>query len=238
MDFSEALKKKVRKKSHGFCCMCKEPWDVEIHHVIPQEEDGPATEDNAAPLCGRCHNLFGANPQKRKTIREHRDVWYEICENRFTLDATWANKIASGMDSTTEQLASIQGTLLHLMAEVSSKDDASSFGESYNGMIGMEFASLLYCHIANSFCLSRPDGVTLYKLLHVRHMVVVAALLKVMERGGLALTVSFAETIRNTVSDVDSESVRSILDGFRSEGAPPELVAPVEVFLDMLSDDA
>ncbi|MEM7599809.1 MAG: HNH endonuclease signature motif containing protein [Verrucomicrobiota bacterium] len=86
MPFPESVKTTVRRKAHFHCCLCK-ALGVEIHHIIPQEEDGPDTEDNAAPLCPSCHETYGANPQKRKFIREARDLWYEICEKRFASDA-------------------------------------------------------------------------------------------------------------------------------------------------------
>src|SRR6266496_1585898 len=85
MAFSEALKLKVRKKAHLSCCLCK-AIGVEVHHIIPQEEGGPDTEENAAPLCPSCHEAYGANPQKRKFIREARDLWYEIFEKRYASD--------------------------------------------------------------------------------------------------------------------------------------------------------
>jgi HNH endonuclease len=86
MAFSDSLKSEVRRKSHHACCLCKS-ISVEIHHIIPQEEQGADTLDNAAPLCPSCHDIFGANPQKRKMIKEARDLWYEICENRYRSDA-------------------------------------------------------------------------------------------------------------------------------------------------------
>lgn len=52
-----------------------------MHHIAPQEDSGPDTEDNAAPLCPTCHEIYGANPTKRKFIREARDFWYETCAN-------------------------------------------------------------------------------------------------------------------------------------------------------------
>lgn len=85
MPFSEKLKVEVRKRAHLSCCLCK-ALGVEIHHIIPQEEDGPDTEDNAVPLCPSCHETYGANPQKRKFIREARDLWYEICDKRYSSD--------------------------------------------------------------------------------------------------------------------------------------------------------
>lgn len=82
MPFSELLKAQVRKRAHLACCLCKS-LGVEVHHIVPESEDGPDTEENAAPLCPSCHETYGANPQKRKFIREARDLWYEICENRL-----------------------------------------------------------------------------------------------------------------------------------------------------------
>ena len=79
MAFSEQLKSKIRRRTNFRCCMCHK-LDVQIHHIIPQAERGEDTEDNAAPLCPSCHDTYGANPQKRKLIREMRDDWYEKCE--------------------------------------------------------------------------------------------------------------------------------------------------------------
>ena len=85
MTFTETLKSRVRKQSHLSCCLCK-AIGVEVHHIIPQEEGGSDLEENAAPLCPSCHETYGANPQKRKFIREARDLWYEICEKRYASD--------------------------------------------------------------------------------------------------------------------------------------------------------
>lgn len=83
--FSEATKVFVRRKAQFRCCLCHD-IGVEIHHIIPQVEGGDDDPDNAAPLCPTCHETYGANPNKRKLIREARDLWYEICERRFTAD--------------------------------------------------------------------------------------------------------------------------------------------------------
>lgn len=79
MPFSESLKSRLRKRAHFLCCVCRRHAGVEIHHIVPQAEGGSDTEDNAAPLCPNCHDTYGANPEKRKLIREMRDQWYEIC---------------------------------------------------------------------------------------------------------------------------------------------------------------
>ena len=49
--------------------------------------------DNAAPLCPSCHENYGANPTKRKFIREARDFWYELCADRFKGDSTNFEKL-------------------------------------------------------------------------------------------------------------------------------------------------
>lgn len=85
MAFSESIKLEVRRKSHHTCCLCKSVG-VEIHHILPEEESGPDTSDNAAPLCPSCHETYGANPHKRKMIKEARDLWYEICSARYKSD--------------------------------------------------------------------------------------------------------------------------------------------------------
>lgn len=83
MSFSEPLKITIRKRAHFSCCLCHE-LGVEIHHIVPQSDAGLDSEENAAPLCPSCHEKYGANPEKRKFIREARDFWYEICENKFS----------------------------------------------------------------------------------------------------------------------------------------------------------
>jgi hypothetical protein len=82
MAFTEKVKDEIRKKAHYQCCICKE-FFIDIHHIIPQEEKGTDTIDNAAPLCQNCHRQYGNNPDHRKTIRGMRDLWYEICETRY-----------------------------------------------------------------------------------------------------------------------------------------------------------
>ncbi len=82
MAFSPALKLKVRRRAHFECCICFK-IDVEVHHIIPEAQGGPDIEDNAAPLCAYCHSLYGNNPDKRNFIRQRRDWWYEVCEQKY-----------------------------------------------------------------------------------------------------------------------------------------------------------
>jgi hypothetical protein len=86
MPFAENLKKEVRRRAIHFCCVCKTPGSLEVHHIIPQSEGGPDTFENAIPICPWCHETYGGNPTKRGLLREMRDVWYEVCQNRYSLD--------------------------------------------------------------------------------------------------------------------------------------------------------
>ncbi len=56
---------------------------MDVHHIILESESGSNTLDNAAPLCAKCHDDYGNNPDKRKQIRGMRDLWYDICEKRY-----------------------------------------------------------------------------------------------------------------------------------------------------------
>lgn len=93
MAFSEALKLAVKRRSHFCCCLCHS-LGVEVHHITPQADGADDTEDNAAPLCPSCHETYGANPQKRKFIREAREFWYEVCAKRYATDPDRLDQIS------------------------------------------------------------------------------------------------------------------------------------------------
>lgn len=82
MAFSEEVKLQVKRKSDFRCVVCNEPI-VEIHHIIPQEENGPDTIDNAVALCAHCHNIYGGNTSKREKLRQIRDNTYKRLEEEF-----------------------------------------------------------------------------------------------------------------------------------------------------------
>ena len=89
MSFSEPIKLHVKKRADFTCCWCTNPHNkVEVHHIIPQAEQGLDLEENAAPLCSNCHTLYGGNPELRKEIQLRRDHWYEICLKRR--DFAWS----------------------------------------------------------------------------------------------------------------------------------------------------
>jgi rubrerythrin len=86
MPFSEKDKEEVLKKAGFRCCVCRSHPATHVHHIIPQKDGGPDTEDNAAPLCPNCHDTYGGNPEKRKFITRNRNDWYEICEKPAPAD--------------------------------------------------------------------------------------------------------------------------------------------------------
>lgn len=84
MAFTELIKQEARRRAGYKCCLCHETSvSVEVHHIIPQEENGPDTLENAAALCPSCHGDFGGNTEKQSRIREMRDWWYETVERMY-----------------------------------------------------------------------------------------------------------------------------------------------------------
>ena len=82
MPFAEAPKTCVKRRAHFACCLCH-GLGVDVHHILRESEGGSDAEDNAAPLCPSCHETYGANPQKRKLIRQTRDLWHELFAKRY-----------------------------------------------------------------------------------------------------------------------------------------------------------
>ncbi|MEK6818861.1 MAG: HNH endonuclease [Nanoarchaeota archaeon] len=99
MVFTEAVKLEVKTKAHYKCCICNSFGFVEVHHIIPQAQDGSDDLDNAAPLCTKCHDDFGGNSDKRRWIREKRDFWYNFCHERlFNEDVNELRRVADTME--------------------------------------------------------------------------------------------------------------------------------------------
>jgi hypothetical protein len=116
MAFSESLRVTIRKRAHLRCCLCHS-IGIDIHHIEPQSEGGLDADENAAPLCPSCHETYGANPQKRKFIREARDLWYEICATRFASD--------------NEQLT----VITEMLRNVATKDDVERLAIQNTGFV-------------------------------------------------------------------------------------------------------
>src|SRR5690606_3352803 len=98
MAFPESLKATLRARAKFRCCLC-EALGVELHHIVPQAEGGTDEEENAAPLCPSCHETYGANPVKRKLIREARDHWYKLVASREAIFPSVSHVLAK-LDNT------------------------------------------------------------------------------------------------------------------------------------------
>lgn len=119
MAFPATTKLAIKRKAHFACCLCR-GVGIEVHHILPQAEGGPDTEDNAAPLCPSCHETYGANPTKRKFIREARDFWFEICSTRYAADASRIDTIQQML-----QLIPTKTDMEQMISRVSAAMDSS-----------------------------------------------------------------------------------------------------------------
>lgn len=124
MSFSNVVKLSVKHRSHFSCCLCK-TLGIEIHHIVPQEDGGPDIEDNAAPLCPSCHETYGANPQKRKFIREARDFWYELCDARYSSDKTQLTELRGLVEQTASKtdLVVLTDTILNAVWKLEQRQE-------------------------------------------------------------------------------------------------------------------
>ncbi|MFL6207683.1 MAG: HNH endonuclease [Pyrinomonadaceae bacterium] len=156
MPFTESLKLKVKRRVHFACCLCH-ALGVEIHHIIPQNEGGPDTEENAAPLCPSCHETYGANPEKRKFIREARELWYEICEKRFASDPDKLDEIGKLIQTmaSKEDLDKLVQKVENLLREIEKQPDRSEEDKTreisqVSGMISSGVSANRQCRNCNS----------------------------------------------------------------------------------------
>ena len=137
MAFSETTKLSVKRKAHFACCLCRSVG-IELHHIIPQADGGHDTEDNAAPLCPSCHETYGANPTKRKFIREARDFWYEICATRYASDVSRIDALQQML-----QVLPTKTDMEQLIARLSgssSASNAASKGDAADDSLPLELA--------------------------------------------------------------------------------------------------
>ena len=83
MPFNDTVRVQVKNQSNFTCCWCNNRANtVEVHHIVPQAQGGSDAIDNAAPLCGSCHTLYGGNPDLRREITLRRDAWYKKCAEK------------------------------------------------------------------------------------------------------------------------------------------------------------
>lgn len=110
MAFDPQITKKVKEKAAFRCCRCQE-IGIEVHHIVPQKDNGPDVFENAAPLCPNCHTWFGDNPIKHKEITQMRDWWYKKAEEHFApTDSNY--QLLNDINSKVEALTSNQDKAL------------------------------------------------------------------------------------------------------------------------------
>jgi hypothetical protein len=177
MAFTEATKLAVKRKAHFACCLCRSVG-IELHHIIPQADGGPDTEDNAAPLCPSCHETYGANPTKRKFIREARDFWYEICATRYASDVSRIDALQQML-----QVLPTKTDMEQLIARISgasTASDAASKGNSADDSLPPELADaeitpeslktyLRYMYGCLAHCGSSNVGKPIHDVVSVGH---------------------------------------------------------------------
>lgn len=87
MGFSKKVRNKVLLWSDRHCCICKKNCgtNIEVHHIVPKNEGGKDTLDNATPLCFDCHGQVESynskhprgNKYKGEELKSRREQIYE-----------------------------------------------------------------------------------------------------------------------------------------------------------------
>ena len=77
---------------HRRCCICHRFCGVKIEtdHIVPRDEGGQSTNDNAIAVCFECHaeihSYNDRHPRGRKfrpeELRRHKEQWLETCQTR------------------------------------------------------------------------------------------------------------------------------------------------------------
>jgi len=85
--FSDDVRNKVLLWSDRHCCLCKKACgiNIEVHHLVPEEQDGGDDIDNAIPLCFDCHGSVQhynpkhpkGNKYKPDELKKRREQVYE-----------------------------------------------------------------------------------------------------------------------------------------------------------------
>lgn len=160
MPFTDAIKVEAKRRADFSCVICKQPF-VEVHHILPEAHGGPSTLDNAAPLCGSCHDLFGGNPDKRKQIRGMRDFYWEVCQKRnANPDVVALNQRLDAIQSGVQANQTNQDSQIQILSEIKA------------ALIG--FHNSAEVHIASSGTLtdlSNATGIYMNAILELKRQV-------------------------------------------------------------------
>lgn len=127
MPFSERVKHLAKRRAAFRCCVCHAPF-VEVHHLNPEAEGGSSELTNAAPLCSSCHDLYGGNPEKRKSLRQMRDHWWELMDERRTRLTDLADDAAPQIPVDWNADGALQGkciVIYHVVFQTEDFDEAA-----------------------------------------------------------------------------------------------------------------
>ena len=88
MPFSPQVGENLLVKSARCCCLCREykGTKIEVHHIVPEANNGTDKEENGIPLCFDCHSdvqtYNDKHPRGRKfrptELKRHRDEWFKL----------------------------------------------------------------------------------------------------------------------------------------------------------------
>jgi hypothetical protein len=97
MSFSQKIKEEVLVLSARHCCVCHKSKGVklEVHHIIPKQQGGLDTIENAICLCFDCHadagHYFAGHPKGIKfspnELLKHKEAWFKIVREHKILPA-------------------------------------------------------------------------------------------------------------------------------------------------------
>lgn len=98
MAFSTKIKNQILVHSARHCCVCHASTglNIEIHHIIPQDQGGKDNLDNAIALCFNCHSdaghYFAGHPKGAKLspseLRKHKKSWMDlVSKNKIEMPA-------------------------------------------------------------------------------------------------------------------------------------------------------
>lgn len=132
MPFDRDIRENALVAAARHCCVCHKykGVKVEVHHIIPEEQGGKNTFENAIALCFDCHadagHYFSKHPKGSKfspdELKKHRDKWYEIVKcNKIQVDES-----LSDINTPNDVKEIIKNPLKYLSENIILKYDAIS----------------------------------------------------------------------------------------------------------------
>lgn len=80
-EFSETIRKKIKKRDKHKCKVCHNPNAYQIHHIKPRGAGGRGVYQNGMLICDRCHERMHDKNKPYLLLQ-----WQEIFEQRYGKD--------------------------------------------------------------------------------------------------------------------------------------------------------